>query len=83
MLQTVCRTGSPELLRLIKEKSNGRHDAGKQSFADNESCLHLAVTSGNHDMVRFLLADYPTLAHQSTSSLQETPLFFVLSKLKD
>ena len=34
-------------------------------------------------MVKYLLEEYPTMAAMPTKSLNETPVFFLLSKLKD
>ena len=77
MAESVCTTGSVGVAKLLKL------DLAKKRFEDEANCLHIAVANGRVDMVRYLLQDYPSLAVSPTASLNETPLFFVLSKLKD
>jgi len=83
VVETICTNGSIGVARLLRDNSGGSFDIGKTSFQDNETCLHLAVANGRVDMVHYLLAEYPHLANQPTLSLNETPLFYVMSKLKD
>lgn len=82
-LETICSNGSYELAKFLREKGGQTYDVGKHSFADNESCLHLAVANGRADMVEYLIKEHPSQLSQATTSLNETPNFFLLSKLKD
>ena len=68
---------------MLKQRGGTQLDVGTAVFDNGETCLHLAVSGARREMVRYLLDEYPAMANQATTSLNETPIFYVLSKLKD
>ena len=82
-MHTVCSNGSDDIAFLLRTKAGPSFDIGAYRSLDNETCLHLAVSKGHTNMVKYLLDTYPEMSNISTQSLNETPVFFLLSKLKE
>jgi ankyrin repeat protein len=48
---------------MLKQRAGPQFDVGTSTFDNEETCLHLAVSNGKREMVRYLLEEYPQMAN--------------------
>ena len=61
---SICRHGSYEMAKFLRERTQGSFDLDKWSDEAGQTCLHHSVSKNQTRMVKYLLETFPRLTNK-------------------